>query len=54
MNDVAHIIERSSSVMIGRWSVHKLGLTLQVMIGLSGLLDCHMLSGLIQLPEAVL
>ena len=55
-SDTARCTERSSSVMIGRWLVcgdHRLGLTLQVMMEFSGLLECHTLSGLVQLPKTV-
>ena len=47
---------RNNSVMIGRWSAigsRMAGRMSQHMIGLSGELHLHMLSGLVQLPVAV-
>ena len=53
---MAHDIERLREVTMGRWSAlsgRMLGLVLQEMIGFKGLFECHMLSGLVQLPSTV-
>lgn len=55
--ELALLSVRSSSVTIRRWSIwggHSPGLTLQEMMGSVGLLECQTLSGLVQLPFAVL
>ena len=54
---VAHRIDRSSIMMIGRWSAFGgciLGLVSQEMMRFRGLFDLQMLSGVVQLPTTYL